>query len=51
MKKRFHEWQEIKAQLDSLIAENHPKAVFKARQLYHDREEITVMLDLRNQNG
>jgi len=51
MKKRFHQWQEIKEQLDSLIAENHPKAVFKARQLYHDREEITVMLDLRNQNG
>lgn len=51
MKKRLHEWQEIKEMLDALIAEQHPSAIFKARHLYHDREEITVYLNLRNQNG
>ncbi|TXR53997.1 23S rRNA (cytidine(2498)-2'-O)-methyltransferase RlmM [Reinekea thalattae] len=51
MKKRLHQWQEIKEELDNLIAEQHPSAIFQARHLYHDREEITVYLNLRNQNG
>ncbi|TCS40811.1 23S rRNA (cytidine(2498)-2'-O)-methyltransferase RlmM [Reinekea marinisedimentorum] len=51
MKKRLHEWQEIKEQLETRIAAEHPDAIFRARHLYHDREEITVYLNLRNQNG
>jgi len=51
MKKRLHEWQEIKEQLQTRIEQEHPNAVFKARHLYHDREEITVYLNLRNQSG
>lgn len=51
MKKRLQQWLDIKEQLDMLIAEQHPGAIFQARHLYHDREEITVYLNLRNQNG
>ncbi|MFQ3229361.1 23S rRNA (cytidine(2498)-2'-O)-methyltransferase RlmM [Reinekea sp.] len=51
MKKRFQEWQDIKTQLDIAKVGQHPKAIMKAKHLYHDREEITVFLDLGNQNG
>ncbi len=51
MKKRLQQWLDIKEMLDARIQEEHPKAIFKAAHLYHDREEITVYLDLRNQNG
>jgi 23S rRNA (cytidine2498-2'-O)-methyltransferase len=51
MKKRFHEWLDIKEYLDIQISQNHPKAILKAKHLYYDREEITVFMDLRNQNG
>lgn len=51
MKKRFQEWQDIKDKMEAHIVQQHPKAIFKAKHLYHDREEITVYLDLRNQNG
>ncbi|MEJ2045609.1 MAG: 23S rRNA (cytidine(2498)-2'-O)-methyltransferase RlmM [Reinekea sp.] len=51
MKKRYQQWQEIKDYLEALITQQHPKAIFRAKHLYHDREEITVYLDLGNQNG
>ncbi len=51
MKKRYQEWAEIKEQLEIHIVQEHPNAILKAKHLYHDREEITVYLDLRNQNG
>lgn len=51
MKKRYHEWLDIKEQMEVRLLQHHPKAKFKAKHLYHDREEITVYLDLRNQNG
>jgi len=51
MKKRFHEWADIKEQLESQMAVQHPRVILRAKHLYHDREEITVFLDLRNQNG
>jgi len=51
MKKRFQQWLDIKEELETLILQQHPKAELRARHLYHDREEITVYLDLRNQNG
>lgn len=51
MKKRFQQWSDIKEMLEIQLAEHHPKARFEAKHLYHDREEITVYLDLRNQNG
>ena len=51
MKKRYQQWQSIKESIDMRLQQDYPKAVFKARQLYHDREEITVLLDLGNHNG
>jgi 23S rRNA (cytidine2498-2'-O)-methyltransferase len=51
MKKRFHEWLDIKEYLEIQILKDHPKAILKAKHLYYDREEITVFMDLRNQNG
>lgn len=50
MKKRFQQWLQIKDGLDGLMTQ-YPNAVLKAKHLYHDREEITVYLDLRNQHG
>lgn len=51
MRKRYQQWQEIRERLESRIMQEHPRAVMQAKHLYHDREEITVYLDLRNQNG
>lgn len=51
MKKRYQEWLDISEQLQAFTAEKYPKAVVRAKHLYHDREEITVFLDLANQNG
>jgi 23S rRNA (cytidine2498-2'-O)-methyltransferase len=51
MKKRYQEWQDIKEKMEIQIALEHPNATFKAKHLYYDREEITVFLDLKNQNG
>ena len=51
MRKRFAQWQEIREFLETRIAQEHPKAELRAKHLYHDREEITVYLDLKNQNG
>lgn len=51
MKKRYAEWLTIKESLMLQIAEQHPKAILRAKHLYHDREEITVFLDLNNQHG
>ena len=41
MKKRFEAWAKARAALESLAACGH---MLRARQLYHDREEITVAL-------
>lgn len=51
MRKRYAQWQEIREFLEARIAQEHPKAEFRAKHLYHDREEITVYLNLKNQNG
>lgn len=51
MRKRYQQWQDIRERLETRIVQEHPRAIWRAKHLYHDREEITVYLDLRNQNG
>ncbi len=51
MKKRYQQWLEIKEFIELQLLQNYPKARYQAKHLYHDREEITVFLDLGNQSG
>jgi len=42
MKKRYEEVSNILARLDERLKENGVNAEIFAKQLYHDREEVTV---------
>lgn len=44
MKRRYDEMKQCFALIDQLLSENEVKYKMQAKQLYHDREEITVHL-------
>jgi 23S rRNA (cytidine2498-2'-O)-methyltransferase len=48
MKKRYQEYQQCRKTLRGMLAQSGLQYQLKARQLYHDRDEITLCITTRS---